>query len=236
LTLAYLLFLHALVVVMLVQTDFAERIGRRIGVLEIPKAAEPSELIKTMIAGQERMDRDAPEGSVLFIGDSITQNLCVWCIWPDFENVVNFGIQSDTTVGVLKRLPRYRSLAKAKAVILAIGANDLHLRPNPEIIENYDRIIAAIPKSVPVVVSAVLPVDERAVSGFAGYNARILELNAAIRLRCSQVGYAFFNAGPELVDKSGNLAPQNHIGDGIHLSPNGYRVLVASIKRLVDLR
>ena len=103
------------------------------------------------------MDGNVPDRSVVFIGDSLTQGLCSDAIaCPS----VNYGVGNDTTVGVLARLPEYQSLRCASAIVLAVGVNDIMFRDNQHIVQNYRRILASLPQSVPIVCSAVLPVNE----------------------------------------------------------------------------
>ena len=74
-----------------------------------------------------------PNQTIVFIGDSIIQGLYVSAVT---ENGVNFGISGDTTAGVLERIDKYTILNKARAVVIAIGINDIPRRNNKKIIEN----------------------------------------------------------------------------------------------------
>jgi len=150
-------------------------------------------------------------------------------------NPVLNGIGSDTTIGVLKRLSVYESIARCRAVVLAIGINDLARRSDQEIVENYKEIISAIPSNVAVVFSAILPVDERADEKLLGYNRRIREINEAARQFCfSSSRCRFINSGTELTDSSGNLAPEYHAGDGVHLNVKGYAVWIGNLRAGID--
>lgn len=179
-----------------------------------------------------RMDGNVPDGAVVFVGDSLTQGLCADAVaCPS----VNYGIGSDTTVGVLERLPKYRCVSRASAVVLAIGSNDLDRRGDAEIIENFRRILAAVPQALPVVCSAVLPVNEPLLpASDRGANARISGLNAGLKALCEgDARCVFMDAGPRLVDSEGNLSTTLQDGDGVHLNCEGNRIWIEELRAAV---
>ena len=83
--------------------------------------------------------------------------------------------------------------------------------------------------------SAVLPIDERVDRDWTGFNQRIRELNEGIKSLCEAESpkCAFVNAGPSLIDSSGNLAEQYHDGDGVHLTAEGDRIWIQALKPVV---
>lgn len=174
------------------------------------------------------MDGSVPAGAVLFVGDSITQGLCVAAVC---DRGVNYGIGSDTTVGVLERLPKYGSIDRARAVVVAIGVNDLSRRDNDAILENNRKIAGTVAGSAPLVFSAVLPVDERVNPENAGVNGRIRELNRGLAKVCAETrGCRMVDVTGALADDTGSLAPENHVGDGVHLSDKGYTLWIAALR------
>lgn len=190
---------------------------------------ELTEHFHRMLRYHLRMDGNVPDGSVLFIGDSLVQGLCTDAVaCPS----VNYGIGQDTTVGVLTRLPRYRSLLRASALVLEIGANDLDRRDNQQIIENYRQILDAVPRTVPVVCSAVLPVNERLLSPpDESANARICDFNALLEALCAADSRCVFvNSASRLVDADGNLAAALQDGDGVHPNSDGNRIWIEELR------
>lgn len=225
----YIIGIHMLLAAVIVKSDFKQRVQAKMGAL----AEAPSEITdhyRQMMYFHKRMDGNVPEGAVVFIGDSITQGLCVSAV---ISPSVNYGIGNDTTLGVLKRLPAYRSIDRASVVVLAIGINDINIRSNDEILENYRLIIDHIPKRTPIVLSAVLPIDE-ALKGqeWQGRNdERIKRLNAGIQRLANADRRTFFvDAGPLLVDASGDLADQYHDGDGVHLNSQGNSIWINALR------
>ena len=77
-------------------------------VLSTTPRPELTEYYHRMVTSHLRMDPCVPEGSVVFIGDSLTQGLCTAAV---VDRSVNFGIGSDTTQGVLERIPRYECIS-----------------------------------------------------------------------------------------------------------------------------
>lgn len=221
---AYLILLHLTLAGVLVKSDFLDRVRHRFS----PPADELTPHYRRMFAYHMRMDGNLPDHSVIFIGDSITQGLAVSAV---SAAAVNYGIGSDTTTGVLLRLPRYKSLQRAEWVVIAVGVNDLRRRGDSEIVENYRRILQALPAHIQVLVSAILPVDERLWGG-PGSNRRIGAINQATASLCNEFDkVGFIDIGPDLVAPDGNLRTRFHTGDGIHLNTAGYGVWIAALRR-----
>ena len=146
---------------------------------------------------------------------------------------VNFGIAGDTTLGVLNRISDYHSISGSKIIVVAIGYNDLLRRNNDQIIANYKKIIDLIPEKIPILFSAVLPVDELLVQREGG-NARILELNASLNDLCSRSGRTYYlDISSIIADPDGNLIDIYHIGDGLHLSELGNDVWITKLKEMI---
>lgn len=185
-----------------------------------------------MLAYHVRMDGNVPDRSIVFIGDSLTQGLCSDAIvYPS----VNYGIGSDTTVGVLARLPEYHSLRQASAVVLTIGVNDIKLRNNLHIVQNYHRILDALPQGIPIFCNAVLPVNEPVYGRSEVNNGRILELNAALKVLWSEDARCIFvDVRGSLVDASGNLSTAFQDGDGIHLNAAGNRIWIDELRQAIN--
>ena len=228
-TIIYLIGMHLLLTVVLLKSDFIERLQTKLGIRQSELSAEITQHFHRMLCYHKRVDGNVPDGSVIFIGDSITQGLCVSAVTCPS---VNYGIGSDTTLGVLKRLPDYRSIDRASVVLLAIGINDMKRRSNDEILENYRLIIEKIPKTTPIVFSAVLPLDEESREERQGRNQdRIKLLNSSIQKLANTSSRVFFvDAGSLLVDASGNLADKFHDGDGVHLNSKGNEIWINALR------
>ena len=105
---------------------------------------------------------EAKQGTVVFLGDSITQG------WgPDLQGsfpgmlVANRGISGDTTRGMLIRLQEDVLSLKPVAVVMLMGTNDLEERAEPyTIVANVQLILAELAKhnaDMPIVLCQVFP-------------------------------------------------------------------------------
>lgn len=180
-----------------------------------------------MVAQHARLERSIRPTDVLVIGDSHVQGMNVAMLSPF---AVNLGIGGDTSLGVLTRLRQHKSRNKVSAVVLAFGLNDLSYRDIKVISDNMRIVLNSIES--PVILSAVLPINERYNKPRAGRTNRNIErLNVRLRSRC--VERCFFAEIPEqLLSADGNL--KFHEGDGVHLSFEGYEIWTGSLKKVLD--
>lgn len=189
------------------------------------QSQEISDYYNTMLSIQERLDEQVPNGSTIMIGDSITQGL----FYPRF---INFGIGSDTTYGVLNRLPKYHSIDESSKIILMIGVNDLKRRSNDEIIANYQRILDNLP-SEKLVVFSILPVSQEIeFKNSRINNDRIRALNEEIKTLCNVRSIKFLDINSLFTDDKGYIDKIYHVGDGIHLNNAGYNVWINYLDKL----
>jgi lysophospholipase L1-like esterase len=222
--------LHAFVVLILVKSDFISRAKIKIG-LESLKP-EFTEFYNEMIAYHGRMDNNIPENAIIFLGDSLIQSLSVSAIAP---LTVNYGIGNDTSLGVINRLKHYRSIGRAKIVIIAIGLNDLSRRKPVGIMNNYEIIINSIPHNVHIIFNALHPVNEIFCKDKKRTNVIINQLNYDLKKLCSKYeNVHFISIADFLIDKTGNLSDEYHTGDGVHLNQNGYGIWIRELKLKID--
>ncbi|PWQ97329.1 GDSL-type esterase/lipase family protein [Leucothrix arctica] len=222
----WLIFIHAIAILAVLETDLAYRIDRKLG-LGLITSKELTSFYTNMVGSQEQLDGSVKTGSVIFLGDSITQGLNVAAIT---HPAINYGIGMDTTYGLINRLPKYQSLSRASHIIVAIGINDLirtH-RNNDEILDNFSHIFKLLPVGIPVTVQAILPVDERVTT--QGFNLRVDQINQALALLAKSHGARFLDMSHLLINDQGNLKTEYHVGDGLHLSTSAYQVWIDTLK------
>lgn len=155
---AYLLAVHALLVVTILRPETARH---RLGL--------PNLHVQKMQAVLGYRDAMVPDGATIFLGDSITERMAVTAISP---GAVNFGVSGARTSDLLALLPSLHSLERAGRIYLLIGVNDLRLSP-----EGLEARLAAISRALPnrPLVWIGLPANER---------VPVSETNAAIRRLC----------------------------------------------------
>ncbi|RTL66348.1 MAG: hypothetical protein EKK41_18845 [Hyphomicrobiales bacterium] len=166
--------------------------------------------------------------SVVMLGDSLTER-AQWSEITGCPFVANRGIGADDSAGVLRRIDEVTKL-KPFAVFLMIGVNDVASSvPVEKIAANVQQIVAQLNEAdAKVYLTAVLPVTQ-------GYrrkiNSKINELNALYaRMQSDRVKFIDFTR--DVVGEEGALAEGLSI-DGIHLSPEGYRIWRDAITPIV---
>lgn len=163
------------------------------------------------------LDGQVPTDSILFLGDSHFQRM--YCNFSTIGGV-NYGIGSDTTEGLLARLPDYKSLGTARAVILEIGCNDFAQGKMPkDIARNIEKICETLPETAQIFICSLLPgtdVSENLLK--KDYNFRFKD----VALRHNHTYVDFYS---DLLNKDEILSPLFDSGDGVHLNKMGYDVL-----------
>lgn len=226
LALLYIVALHAALALVIWKSDFLQRVGLHLGL------SQTWPHYHAMLGYHAAQDPQVPDGAVIFIGDSLTQGLLVSEVTP---RGVNYGIGGDNVAGALQRVPRYKSLAKASAVVLAIGINDLPWRDDDRVLADYERLLAAIPKGPRVIVSALLPVASPTEAiKLPDAPTRLASFNARLRALAEARGAFFLDAGPALADATGALRSDYHGGDGLHLNAAGYAIWASHLRQAVQ--
>jgi lysophospholipase L1-like esterase len=216
LAVAYVIGLHLAVGALVVKTDFLTRVNHLL--VESAGTAEFDDGFRRWSSALARSDAYARPGALVFLGDSIMRDLDTSSI---ARHTLNMAIPGDTTARLLDRMRSYRSVKTARGVVFGVGVNDLYYRSIPEAVANYRRMMREVPEGTPLMVVAPLPVDERVENAFR--NDAIRRLDGALAALCGErPGCHFVDPSPRLIDDTGNLAPANHDGDGIHLSNVGH--------------
>jgi GDSL-like Lipase/Acylhydrolase family len=157
---------------------------------------------------------------VVMLGDSLTE-APPWSEITGCFFVVNRGIVGDSSAGVAKRLDEIIKL-KPAAVFLMIGVNDVASDIATEtIVKHVRETIRKLTRAgARVYLTLVLPVS-------AGYaqklNPRINELNAAYAELARQSKISLIDFRDQVRAEDGSLR-EELTTDGIHLTPEAYRV------------
>jgi lysophospholipase L1-like esterase len=169
----------------------------------------------------------------VFFGDSITVGLATSNVASKSEN---FGINGDTIDGLLLRVPHYK-LDGARMIVVAIGVNNWEKDRLAKFGEKYEKLLQLFPQSVPVIVSAILPVNthSKAYPMLANARPAILGANRDIALVCGRHAKCqFVDISSKLTMPSGDLAPRYDVGDGVHISSDAYQVWTQALSTLIS--
>lgn len=224
LIIAYVIMLHIIIAVLVIQPQFINDQRWRLGLAR----PEPSTFATATHQMYRAIDRQASDGAIVLIGDSHFQRMSSDLL-P--ENTLNFGIGGDTVRYMADRAGDYQSLAKARAIVVWGGYNDL-LRRDPEVIDrDMEQLVRELPEDRPVYLLGLAPIGKQNPHEITG--ADIETLNERFAMRC-RASCRFISIGAALSSESGGLAKQYDSGDGIHLNRTGNQVVASLIKEQVE--
>jgi lysophospholipase L1-like esterase len=163
----------------------------------------------------------AEPDSIVFLGDSLTEQ-CNWNELLRNEKIINRGIGSDTTFGVLNRLKQITD-KKPKSIFIMIGIVDISEYVDlTESISNYEKMLLTIKKDTPdttIYIQSVLPVNE---SLRKAKNSDIVAFNAKLKVLSQKYDIRYVDLYQLFSTNNSLLA--NVSEDGVHLNGNGYAI------------
>ncbi|WP_342480396.1 GDSL-type esterase/lipase family protein [Paenibacillus sp. FSL L8-0340] len=194
-------------------------------------SSEPDTKYKTRVSVFE--DKSPKLGSVVFLGDSITEGN-EWAESFPKVQIVNRGISGDTTSGILDRLNQIIEIKPSKVFIMA-GINDLAIGRSPqEIGNNISKIVGKIQKSLPVTkvyIQSITPADYSRYPALSESN--IADTNKLIKGIADEYDAEFIDLFSVFADKDGAL-PEKWTYDGLHLNGEAYAVWENDIDDLLN--
>jgi len=169
--------------------------------------------------------------NIVFLGDSITEAGLWHELFPGLD-VVNRGIDGNTTTDVLERVDQVFKL-KPKKLFLMIGINDLNKKSGTDTaILNYKKLFDLIDQNIPqskIYVQSILPVND--VWTFID-NTDIPSLNKELKHQANKRSYTYIDLHLAFSDSTGKLK-QALSNDGIHLLGAGYELWQSLIKEFL---
>lgn len=228
-TISYIIALHLFVVVLIVKTVFIPKLTAKLGVAPTPHrvAAIPDSHILKMVQFHQWMDASVPDKATIFLGDSITQGLATAAVTP---YSINYGIGGETTARLLDAMPMYKSLARASAIFMNIGINDLNQGMKVGLNDRYRKIIKALPPKTPLLWSAIMPAHHGNIVW-----SDIIDANLTIKTLCAKRGNrVYVDTWKFLTDKDGQMINRLFLDDGMHLRPEGYRAWITALKQAIQ--
>lgn len=172
-------------------------------------------------------NRDKDQGTVVFVGDSLTAG------WKDlataFPNlkVANRGVGGDVSRGLLFRFKEDVLALKPRAIVILIGANDLSAHAPTEGIEsNIKEIIAQArefdPK-VPIVLCTIPSRNSKEAPTKPGATEEVNTRIKSVVMGASDPNLAGFDLNSVTATPDGAIIPEDFAKDGVHLAAPGYQ-------------
>lgn len=174
---------------------------------------------------------------IVFLGDSITQGYVVYDKLPTTQVIHKKGLSAEgmfTTqmyyMGKQQRLEDILSNFKPKMLYISFGMNDLKKSPEEFYSvykKNLEKVKQICPNTLLVLIS-ITPINT------ASYkNETVNEFNKKIEQIANELGKNcyYMNIHELLSDSSGKLKSEYDSGDGIHLNPEAYDVILEFYKK-----
>jgi len=175
-----------------------------------------------------------PEGSVVFMGNSITEQGW-WNMLFKAKNIVNRGIGGDNTYGMIDRMPEILA-SKPQKLFLMAGINDISLAfPLDTIVSNIRKMVKMSKKIAPsckFYVQSVLPLNENRLAFplVKGKNPVVRDLNGKLKTMCGEEEIIFIDIASQLSDQKGDLRIEL-TKDGLHIHPQAYVIWADYLKK-----
>lgn len=173
------------------------------------------------------------EDNIVFMGDSLTQR-GEWAEIFNNPKVVNRGIDSDKTAGLLNRI-EHVAKNHPKKIFLLIGINDINKGINEkEILTNYEKIISTIKTTSPktqIYIQSLLPVNKTKYLHPID-NEKVRVVNKELQTLAIQEKVMYIDLYSLLV-KNDELN-EEYTRDGIHLTGDAYMIWKNAVEQYVN--
>ena len=187
----------------------------------------------------EQSNTQAPEGGVVFMGNSITEG---WVnTHPDFfkkNNFIGRGISGQVSSQMLVRFRRDVIDLNPRAVVILAGTNDIAQNNGFITLKNILANIISMcelakANHIGVILCSVLPADH------FGWRKELKPADAIIALNVMIRNYALQNKIPyvdyhlALKDEQNGL-PEKYAKDGVHPTAEAYTIMESLVKSAID--
>ena len=206
---------------------FGKYLPQKRRIEELIKAAQEYYDQKLILYAEENEIYADYEVDIAFIGDSLTDCYDIEYYYPEYK-VENRGIGGDTTHGLLARLDVSVYQLRPKVIVMLIGANNFDT-----MFEDYEDLIIGIKENLPksqLVICSLTSMGKE----WGRNNQKAAFNNVKIRAYAEKHGCPFVDLYTPLLNFDTNSIYDHYTTDGGHLTPDGYAVLTAAIKPVVD--
>ena len=172
------------------------------------------------------------ENSIIFLGDSITEEYDLNKFFPNLPTV-NRGISADHIDGVIDRLDISLGDAENAKLFILIGINDIGAGRSEDTVKYlYKELTDAVLKRKKYVVflQSVLPTAP------AHKNCppeMIINLNTYIKTLATENNLSFINLYPLFLKADTNYLLDKYTNDGLHLKEAGYKIWTEHLNKTI---
>jgi lysophospholipase L1-like esterase len=182
---------------------------------------------------QDRLAPPAP-GGVVFVGSSSIVRWDLSSAFPELEPApINRGFGGSQMSDAARYVDRIVIPHRPRVIVLYEGDNDLTSPASPEqIAAEFDRFADAVHAALPgtrILVIAIKPSVQR-----WALIEKARAANALIRRRCdTELWLTFVDVETPMLGADGRPRPELYLEDGLHLSPEGYRIWNEALRPLL---
>jgi lysophospholipase L1-like esterase len=193
--------------------------------------AEAFEKWEKEITAFEQADRSSPppKGGLLFIGSSTIR---LWkTLAQDFPNqsVINRGFGGSQIADSTHFAERIIFPYQPRMILLRAGGNDIHAGKSPELVfSDFRAFVIRVREKLPDVEIAYIALSP----SIARWNEKEKgeTLNRMIREYSREIsGLKYIDSSSISLGSDGKPRPELFVADKLHFSPEGYKLLAASV-------
>lgn len=165
---------------------------------------------------------DGWDGTVLFLGDSITDFCDLSHYYPGL-NAVNQGVSGETTADILARMDRSVYAYDPDILVLLAGVNDVLTGYDDDtVVEDLRSILDGVRRRLPeteIILQSIYPVAEGEDLYYTGH---IRSINGQLEQLAREYGSRYVDVYSALCAADGRLDGR-YSDDGLHPNDAGYR-------------
>jgi lysophospholipase L1-like esterase len=178
----------------------------------------------------ENQDRKKPppQHEIVFVGSS---SIVFWNLPQYFPNLktINRGFGGSELADSVRYAERIVTPYKPRIVVLYAGDNDIASGTPPErVAGNFEQFVQKVQGPLPqtrIIVISIKPSLLR----WSVFD-KMRSANAMIRAYCSKrPGLTYVDVEPLMLGANGKPRPELFVGDGLHMTPEGYKIWTAAL-------
>lgn len=188
------------------------------------------------------------QNKIVFIGDSTTYGLMVYGmlydgtdttqVWVPTNGTLTLAGAVDTKIyypdsGTEITMGEAAKLKKPEYVVITLGVNGVSFMNEESFHSEYGKVIESIKKNSPdtkIILQSIYPVCASYEHQDSINNDKIKAADAWIADIAEENGCKYLNTASALVGTDGYLPETLQNGDGLHLNPDGYNIVLSYIR------